>query len=107
MEIAPAQSPTPAEPQAAVFLRRSSSWVVGVDLGQSTDPTAICVLEWIKGVLDPNSEWERHTGTGRLPQKPTERLDVRHLVRRRRPQLKQRPNPPPCGTLRPPAAPSG
>jgi len=79
MEITPAQSPT--DPSPSVFLRRSSSWVVGVDLGQSTDPTAICVLEWIKGVLDPNSEWERHTGTGRLPQKPTERLDVRHLER--------------------------
>src|SRR5262245_40583446 len=79
MEIAPAQSPT--DPSPSVFLRRSSSWVVGVDLGQSTDPTAICVLEWIKGVLDPNSEWERHTGTGRLPQKPAEQLDVRHLER--------------------------
>lgn len=65
----------------AVFLRRSTSWIVGVDLGQSTDPTAVCVIEHIRGVFDFNSEAERHTGTGRLPQKPADRLDVRHLER--------------------------
>jgi hypothetical protein len=72
---------SPPDPSPGVFLRRSTSWVVGVDLGQSTDPTAICVIEWIKGVFDRNPEWERHTGTGRLPQKPAEHLDVRHIER--------------------------
>ena len=48
-------------PSTPVFLLRSTTFVVGVDLGQSTDPTAVCVLEWRKGVLDSNSEWERHT----------------------------------------------
>jgi len=71
------QQPT----QQPVFLPRSISFIVGVDLGQSQDPTAICVLEWTKGVLDGNSAWERHTGTGRLPQKPAQRLAVRHLER--------------------------
>jgi hypothetical protein len=71
------QQPT----EQPVFLTRSTSFVVGVDLGQSQDPTAICVLEWTKGVLDGNSAWERHTGTGWLPQKPAQRLAVRHLER--------------------------
>jgi len=71
------QQPT----EQPVFLPRSTSFVVGVDLCQSQDPTAICVLEWTKGVLDGNSQWERHTGTGRLPQKPAQRLAVRHLER--------------------------
>lgn len=68
----------PAEP---VFLPRRSRWVVGVDLGQSMDPTAICVLEHVRGVLDANSDWERHANVGRIPQKPAERFNVRHLER--------------------------
>src|SRR5262245_51530740 len=68
-------------PESPVFLHRSTSYVVGVDLGQSSDPTAVCVLEWQKGVLDGNSDWERHTCTGRLPQKPAQRLAVVHLER--------------------------
>jgi hypothetical protein len=70
-----------AAPVAPVFLPRSTRWIVGVDLGQSSDPTAIAVIEHIKGVLDPNSPIERHTGTGTKPQKPSERVDVRHLER--------------------------
>jgi hypothetical protein len=65
----------------AVFLPRRTSWVVGVDLGQASDPTAIAVLEHVRGVLDPNSEIERHTGTDSLPQTPAERVNVRHLQR--------------------------
>ena len=61
-------------------LSASDCWVVGVDLGQASDPTAIAV-EHIKGALDPNSEIERHTGTGPLPQTPAERVYVRHLQR--------------------------
>ncbi|MBR1156582.1 hypothetical protein JQ575_39120 [Bradyrhizobium sp. JYMT SZCCT0428] len=63
------------------FLRRSSSYVVGVDLGQSTDPTAIAVIEWQKGVIDLGSEFERHTGLSGHLQKSAEFADVRHLER--------------------------
>lgn len=66
---------------STVFLRRSQSrFVVGVDLGQASDPTAIAILEHVKGVLDEGSDYERHTG---LPTKQTkvERIDVRHLQR--------------------------
>src|SRR4051794_28691039 len=64
-----------------VFLRRSSQYVVGVDLGQSTDPTAIAVIEWQKGVIDHGTPWERHTGLSAHLQKPAEVADVRHLER--------------------------
>jgi hypothetical protein len=77
MELTPcALSAAPAP----VFLRRASRFVVGVDLGQSTDPTAIAVLECIKGVTDEGSDYERHCG---LPTKqtPAEYIDVRHLQR--------------------------
>jgi len=68
-------------PSTPVFLLHSTTWVVGCDLGQSNDPTAVCVLEWRKGVLSLNSEWERHTRLDLLPEKPAERLVVRHLER--------------------------
>src|SRR5215831_4496059 len=42
---------------------------------------AIIGEEWQKGVLDGNSEYERHTCTGRLPQRPGQRLAVVHLER--------------------------
>jgi hypothetical protein len=62
-------------------LPRKTRWVVGVDLGQAADPTAIAVLEHITGVLDFNTAYERHTGIGDLPQKPAEQVNVRHLDR--------------------------
>src|SRR5262245_40975803 len=68
----------PAEP---VFIPRSTTWIVGCDLGQSNDPTAICALEKTTGVLDGNSEWERHCGCGTLAQTPSQRLALRHLER--------------------------
>jgi hypothetical protein len=68
----------PAEP---VFIPRSTTWIVAADLGQANDFTAICCLEKTTGVLDGNSEWERHCGVGLLPQRKTERLAVRHLER--------------------------
>ena len=76
MELTRELSMTPTP----VFLPRRTRWVVGVDLGQSTDPTAICVIEHITGVMDSCSDYERHTG---LPTKqtPAERVDVRHLQR--------------------------
>jgi hypothetical protein len=42
-----------AAPTTPVFLPRRERWIVGVDLGQSTDPTAVAVLHHISGVLDP------------------------------------------------------
>jgi hypothetical protein len=67
---------------APVFLPRGAPrWVVGCDLGQSSDPTAVAVLEHQRGVLDRNSEYKRHTCTGDVPQVPAERCDVRHLER--------------------------
>jgi len=41
---------------APVFLRRKSRYVVGVDLGQSADPTAIAVIEHETGVIDEGSK---------------------------------------------------
>lgn len=73
------KKPTPET--SGVFLPRKTEWVIGVDLGQSTDPTAIAVLEHTTGVLDFNSEFERHTNTGSIPQKSVSRIDVRHLQR--------------------------
>ncbi|MCX7314362.1 MAG: hypothetical protein NTV56_22290 [Alphaproteobacteria bacterium] len=64
-----------------VFLARHERYVVGVDLGQSSDPTAIAVLHHRSGVLDTNSEFERHCNIGRKPQTPCVRTDVRHLER--------------------------
>jgi hypothetical protein len=66
---------------AWVFLPRSTRWIVGVDLGQSSDPTAIAVLEHVRGVLDSGSALERHCGLTADKQKPGERMDVRHLER--------------------------
>ena len=63
------------------FLPRRIRYVVGVDLGQSSDPTAICVAEWQRGVMDLGSDYERHISqTGHL-QTPAEFADVRHLAR--------------------------
>jgi hypothetical protein len=57
----------------------TARWVVGCDLGQSTDPTAIAVLVHHKGVLDHGSAFERHSGMSR--QTKAECIDVRHLER--------------------------
>jgi hypothetical protein len=56
-------------------------WVVGVDLGQSSDPTAIAVLESTRGVIDTGNSFQRHTGLSIATQKQAERVDVRHLER--------------------------
>jgi hypothetical protein len=67
--------------QLPVFLPRSSRFVVGLDLGQSTDPTAIAVLEKKIGVLDFRNAYDRHCNIAGPPQKPDERIEVRHLER--------------------------
>jgi hypothetical protein len=64
-----------------VFLKRRVEYVVGVDLGQSTDPTAICVAEWQRGVTDAGSDYERHLGMTSKLQTPDEQVWVRHLER--------------------------
>jgi hypothetical protein len=72
---------TDTNEQTPVFLPRSSHWTIGVDLGQSIDPTAICAIEHIRGVLDPGSELDRHCGLTTHLQKPAEKLFVRYLKR--------------------------
>jgi hypothetical protein len=71
---------TPILP-APVFLPRSVRYVVGLDLGQSSDPTAIAVIQHTKGVLDAGTELERHCGLSTVKQTPAEHFDVRHLER--------------------------
>ena len=66
---------------APVFLPRETRWVVGLDLGQSSDPTAIAVLEHTRGVLDSNTPSNRHCGIEDIKQVPAERIDCRHLQR--------------------------
>ena len=66
---------------APVFLPRETRWVVGVDLGQSSDPTAIAVLEHVRGVLDSNAPINRHCGVEDIKQVSAERINCRHLER--------------------------
>ena len=66
---------------APIFLPRETRWVVGLDLGQSSDPTAIAVLEHTRGVLDSNTPSNRHCGIEDIKQVPAERIDCRHLQR--------------------------
>jgi hypothetical protein len=66
---------------STVFLPRHTRFVVGVDLGQSADPTAIAVLEYAAGVIDTGSEYERHIGQTEHLQTDAARIDVRHLER--------------------------
>jgi hypothetical protein len=67
----------------AKFLPRQTRLVMGVDLGQIKDPTAICVIEFCDGVSDHGSDWERHTGqtTALGLQKKAERWRCVHLDR--------------------------
>jgi len=67
---------------APVFLQRSPSrYVVGLDLAQAADYTALCAIEHKIGVFDPNSELDRHCGIATYPQVKAEYLDVRFLQR--------------------------
>jgi hypothetical protein len=67
--------------QLPVFLPRSSQFVVSCDLGQSMDPTAVAVLEKKIGVLDFRPKLDRNCNIAGPPQKPDERIEVRHLER--------------------------
>jgi hypothetical protein len=56
-------------PPPPVFLQRGRSrFAVGCDLAQANDWTAICVVEHKAGVVDYNTEWERHCGIVTRPQ---------------------------------------
>jgi hypothetical protein len=64
-----------------VFLPRSTRWVLAVDLGQSSDPTALSILQHQVGVIDSNSDYQRHTNTGQIPQTDAKRINVKYLER--------------------------
>src|SRR5262249_6811383 len=68
-------------PEPPVFLPRSSRWIVGADLGQARDPTAVCGLEHAKGVIDRNGPRRRDCGVVVYAQEPCERMNVRYLQR--------------------------
>lgn len=58
--------------------RAVDRWYVGVDLGQSTDPTAITVMNHR---VVPLPEWDINEKTTTRRQKKTAHFDVRHLER--------------------------
>ena len=58
--------------------RAIDRWYVGVDLGQSTDPTAISVMNHTVVPLD---NWDMSLGAELWKQRKQERFDVRHLER--------------------------
>src|SRR4051794_23626297 len=70
-----------AEKPAPMFYAHGETikYIVGVDLGQSSDPTAIAVLRYAQGIIDHGNSFERHVGISR--QTKCERCDVVHLER--------------------------
>jgi hypothetical protein len=71
-----------AAPEAAPFYAHDETvrYVVGCDLGQSADPTAICVIAHSKGVIDHDGHaYARHIRG--YKETDAERFDVRHLER--------------------------
>jgi hypothetical protein len=69
------------EPARGMFLPRKRRFVVGVDLGLQADPSAVSIIERIEGVVDLNSESERHGGYGTIPQQRALRYECRYLSR--------------------------
>ena len=63
-------------PQHAV--RAVDKWILGADLGQTTDPTALCALNHRVVPLD---DWTQDDNAQCWRQKKTEHFDVRHLER--------------------------
>jgi hypothetical protein len=70
-----------SEVRTPKFLPRKKRHVMGVDLGQSKDPSAVCVIEFCEGVDDHGSDYERHTNqtTALGLQKKAERWRCVHL----------------------------
>jgi hypothetical protein len=58
--------------------RAVDRWIVGVDLGQANDPTAVAVLHHR---VTPLNTWTRNPRAQLYRQDRTERFDVRHLER--------------------------
>jgi hypothetical protein len=58
--------------------RKVDKWYVGLDVGQSIDPSALCVLNHI---VDPLDDWTPSQKAQTWKQKKTERFYVRHLER--------------------------
>ena len=77
---------------AEIFMHRGEQWrriaaepmhdrfIVGLDLGQSNDPTAVCVHHHRK-VCDTWTTVKLPSGGGTIRQDVIERFDVRHLAR--------------------------
>jgi hypothetical protein len=65
------------------FLPRQTRYVIGADLGQAADPTAISVVQHDHGVLDLGSDFERHTNQSAHLQTEAQRYRVVHLERLR------------------------
>jgi hypothetical protein len=63
---------TPAEPGWR-FEEEAPVYIMGVDLGQAMDPTAVCVIE--------HRETFKHHHSGEYRNQVSERFDVRHLAR--------------------------
>lgn len=59
-------------------VRPVNKWIVGLDVGQSIDPSAVCVLNH---QIVPGTEWIRDEKTRVSKQSRTERFLVRHLER--------------------------
>lgn len=71
-------SPAMLEGWHRIPARAVDRWIVGVDLGQSTDPTAICALH--HRVL-PLQRWTPNDKAKTWKQERDEHFDVRHLER--------------------------
>ncbi len=56
-------------------------FVVGVDLGQASDPTAVCILDHHREVRDTWTTTQLPSGGGTIKQDADERFDVRYLSR--------------------------
>lgn len=61
-----------------VEARNVNKWIVGLDLGQTTDPTALCVLNHR---VTPTEGWTLNEKARLWKQNRIERFDVRHLER--------------------------
>ncbi len=56
-------------------------FIVGVDLGQSSDPTAVCILDHHREVRDTWTTAPLPGGGGIIRQDADEHSDARHLAR--------------------------
>jgi hypothetical protein len=79
-----AQREAAAEPIVPTFFpfEETTKFALGCDLGQASDPTALCIVQYRKGILDSRNSFQRaHEPIGGVGQVEVERLDVRFLER--------------------------